>query len=92
MVWEGLKTWKSPVSGHVFAVQGRVTSPFGTFSYTGDFDPYEMPAGHPPFGTGGMTLYEGPISLRSGSLDGPIIGKGFLELPNGLTKNYPEKP
>jgi predicted secreted hydrolase len=91
VVWEGLKTWKSPVSGHVFPVEGRVTSPFGTFYYTAMFNPYEMPIGYPPYGKNGLTLFEGPVLLRRDSLEGPVVGRAFLELPAGLTKNYPEK-
>jgi predicted secreted hydrolase len=92
VVWEGLKTWKSPVSGYVFPIEGRVKTPFGTWYYTAAVTPYEIPMGFPPYGKSGLTLFEGPVWLRSGSLDGPIIGKAFLELPSGLTKNYPEKP
>lgn len=91
VVWEGLKTWKSPVSGNVFPVEGRVTTPFGTWYYMAVFNPYEIPMGFPPYGNSGLTLFEGPVWLRSGgSLDGPIVGRAFLELPSGLTKNYPE--
>lgn len=90
--WEGLKTWKSPVSGHVFPTSGRVSTPYGIWYYSAVFNPYEMPIGFPPFGKSEMTLFEGAVYLRSGSIDGPIIGKAFLELPSGLTKTYPEIP
>ena len=90
VVWEGLKTWKSPVSGHVFPTQGRVTSPYGTWYYTAVFNPYEMPRGFKPYGEGGSTLFEGPVWIRRDSLEGPIIGRAYLELPNDLTKVFPE--
>jgi len=90
VVWEGLKTWTSPVSKCVFPTSGRVTTPFGTWYYTAVFNPYEMPLGFAPYGDSGMTLFEGPVWIRRDSLTGPIVGRAFLELPVGLTRHFPE--
>ncbi len=93
VAWEGLKTFKSPITGRNLPTQGRVTSPFGTWYYTAIVPEYEMPIGYPPHGTGEVAdAWEGPAWIRSGSLTGPIIGKGFVELPGQLTKNYPPLP
>ena len=27
--------------------------------------------------------------IHTGSVDGPVVGKAYLELPNGLTKTFP---
>ena len=49
-----------------------------------------MPRGFKPYGEGGSTLFEGPVWIRRDSLEGPIIGRAYLELPNDLTKVFPE--
>lgn len=87
VVWQGLKTWKSPITGRNYPNQGQVTTPYGTYYYTPIMNPYEIVL---PSGNGTGALWEGPVYIRTGSLDGPITGKAFLELPSSLTQNYPE--
>jgi predicted secreted hydrolase len=84
----GLKTWKSPITGRNYPLWGKVTTPRGTYYYSPIMNPYEMVYPTPAGGQG--TLWEGPIYIRTGSITGPIVGKGFWELPTGLTQNYPE--
>ncbi|MFD4564831.1 lipocalin-like domain-containing protein [Streptomyces sp. NPDC058467] len=88
--WVPLQTWKSTASGRNYPVYARLSTPYGTWYYTPIFESYEMPTGYKPYGTNGITLYEGASWIRKDSLNGPIIGKAFLELPNSLTKNFPE--
>lgn len=90
--WTGLTTWKSPTTGRNYPTQSTVTTPFGTWYYTAIVNNYEMPFGYPPYGNSGLTLWEGPCWIRTGSVTGPIVGKAFLELPNGLTATYPPQP
>ncbi|MEU1375429.1 lipocalin-like domain-containing protein [Streptomyces triculaminicus] len=92
VVFEPLQTWKSSVTGRNYPVYARLTTPYGTWYYTPIFESYEMPIGYEPYGTSGITLYEGASYVRKDSLNGEIIGKAFLELPNTLTKTFGALP
>ena len=83
--WKALKTWKSPVSGRNIATQVKLTSAFGTWYLTNVFDNYEMPWGYPPYGTNPYSFVEAAMWIRTGSVDGPIVGHAFSEQANQLT-------
>jgi hypothetical protein len=83
--WKALKTWKSPVSGRNIATEVRLTSSFGTWYLTNVFDNYEMPWGYPPYGTNPYSFVEAAAWVRTGSVDGPIVGHAFSEQANQFT-------
>ncbi|MEK6439589.1 lipocalin family protein [Pseudonocardia sp. T1-2H] len=89
VVFTPLKTWTSPVSKRNFPVYASVSSEFGTWYYSPVFPDYEMPFGYPPYGTSDLDIWEAPCLVHTGSLDGPVVGKAYLELPNILTKTFP---
>ena len=84
--WTPLKTWKSPVSGRNIATQVRLTSSFGSWYLTNVFDNYEMPWGYPPYGTNPYSFVEAAMWVRTGSVNGPIVGHAFAEQGNQLTQ------
>ena len=87
-----LKTWHSPVSGRNFPAWGRLTTEFGTWYYSPMFPNYELPFGYPPYGTSQKDIWEAPCRIHTGSIDGPVVGRAYLELPNILTASFPQLP
>ena len=56
------------------------------------FPNYELPFGYPPYGTSQKDIWEAPCRIHTGSIDGPVVGRAYLELPNILTASFPQLP
>jgi hypothetical protein len=44
-----------------------------------------MPWGYPPYGTNPYSFVESAMWIRTGSVDGPIVGHAFMEQANQFT-------
>jgi len=76
-----LRTYTSTVNGKRFRVDWLLTTPVGTFAVTPYFDEQVIDDPEDPY-------YEGIIEVREGSLQGPVVGNGYLET-SFLTESIP---
>jgi len=75
-----LRTYTSTVNGKKFRVDWLLTTPAGTFAVTPYFDEQVIDDPEDPY-------YEGIIEVREGSLQGPVVGNGYIETSFSTTAN-----
>jgi hypothetical protein len=68
-----LEWWTSPTTGNVYPWYSELKTPKGTFYMTPTYPEQETIGAAGPF-------IEGAMYLHSGSLDGPIVANGFVEM------------
>ncbi len=77
-VYTPTEEWVSPISGTSFPWYGVMETPNGTFYFGPEHPSQESPAISYDGG-----FIEGVAFIREGSHDGPIVGRGFVEIVDG---------
>ncbi len=90
-VYTPTEFWTSPTSGNRYPWYGTMETPLGIFYFSPAFPEQESESNIP-----GLSFIEGIGVIRSGSQDGPIVGRGFVEMVDltnegMLNMDLPEK-
>ena len=90
-VYTPTKLWTSPLTGQSYPWEGKMETPLGTFYFDTPIPEQETPSQ-----VEGYAFIEGVGQIRTGGPDGPIVGRGFVEMvdigPEGEPyKELPEK-
>ncbi|WP_425049428.1 lipocalin family protein [Psychromarinibacter sp. S121] len=66
--------WTSPRTGYTYPWDGVMQTPVGEFYFNTPIKEQETPAGN------GFAFIEGYGEIRTGGPDGPVVGRGFVEM------------